>query len=191
MKKGVLALVCAVALTCGLGGCATSNEQQPAGVGEPQAAAPSEAAKDEAPGSETPNEAEAPETTEPPENSKAVKPMKTRTIEVRANGETATFELNESLAADALLTQLPLTIEVEDFGTNEKIFYPPEPLDTAGVPHAQGGAGTLAYYAPWGNVVMFYGSYSPNDGLYELGQAVSGVDAIGTFAGTIEVTTAE
>ena len=48
-----------------------------------------------------------------------------------------------------------LTIEVEDYSTNEKIFYPPQALDTTDAPLAEGGAGVLAYYAPWGDVVMF------------------------------------
>ena len=35
---------------------------------------------------------------------------------------------------------------------------------------------------------MFYGSFSPNAALYELGQAVSGGDLIGRISGTITVT---
>ncbi len=44
-----------------------------------------------------------------------------RTIQVSANDATVVFELNDSAAASALIDQLPLTVEVEDFGTNEKI----------------------------------------------------------------------
>lgn len=50
-----------------------------------------------------------------------------------------------------------------------------------------GAAGTLAYYAPWGDVVMFYGPFSPNGALYELGRAVDGVDAIARLSGEIEI----
>ena len=73
-----------------------------------------------------------------------------RQIQVQFDGGTVVYQLNDSAAADALLAQLPLTVEVEDYGTNEKIFYPPQALDTADAPPAEGGAGTLAYYAPWG-----------------------------------------
>lgn len=97
-----------------------------------------------------------------------------RQIQVRFDGGTVVYELNDSAAADALLAQLPLTIEVEDYSTNEKIFYPPQALDTAGAPLAEGGAGVLAYYAPWGDVVLFYDSFGANGSLYALGQAVSG-----------------
>ena len=103
-----------------------------------------------------------------------------------------TYELNDSSAASALLAQLPLTLEVDDFSDNEKIFYPPAELDVAGAPLAESGeAGTLAYYEPWGDVVMFYGPFSPNGALYELGQAVAGEDGIAGLSGTIELALVE
>lgn len=71
-------------------------------------------------------------------------------IQVQVNGQTVKFELNDSNAAKMLYEQLPLSIGVQKFSNNEKIFYPPEKLDTNGAPLARGGAGTLAYYEPWG-----------------------------------------
>ena len=115
-----------------------------------------------------------------------------RTMTVACGNATVTYQLNDSAAADALLAQLPLTLEVEDFSDNEKVFYPPEELDVTGAPLAESGeAGTLAYYAPWGDVVMFYGSFSPNGALYELGRVVDGSDAIAGLSGAIEVALAE
>ena len=111
----------------------------------------------------------------------------TRQISVQFEGGTVVYELNDSAAADSLYEQLPITADVEDFSTNEKIFYPPQELDTTGTPLAEGGAGTLAYYEPWGDVVMFYGSYSRNSSLYELGQAVSGEELIEQMSGTITI----
>ena len=111
-----------------------------------------------------------------------------RQLQVQSDGGTVVYQLNDSAAADALLAQLPLTVEVEDYSTNEKIFYPPQALDTADAPPAEGGAGTLAYYAPWGDVVMFYGDYNASSSLYELGQAVSGGDLVGSLSGAITLT---
>ncbi|WP_167332850.1 cyclophilin-like fold protein [Desulfogranum japonicum] len=48
-------------------------------------------------------------------------------------------------------------------------------------------AGTLAYYAPWGDVVMFYKKFGSASGLYELGQAVSGSENIEKISGKIEI----
>ena len=110
-----------------------------------------------------------------------------RQISVQFGENTVVYELNDGTAADSLYEQLPLTIEVEDYSTNEKIFYPPQPLDTNNSPLAQSGAGTLAYYEPWGDIVFFYGDYNENPSLFELGQAVSGGDLVSGMSGTIPI----
>jgi hypothetical protein len=98
--------------------------------------------------------------------SKTLEDQAAMTIRVKANGKTVVVELNDSTAAKTLYDQLPLSIAVENFGGNEKIFYPPEKLDTANTPLAEScKVGTLAYYAPWGDVVMFYGSFGSASGL--------------------------
>ncbi len=125
-------------------------------------------------------------TTETEEND-----MKSTQIAVTCGDVQVVYALNDSPAAQSLLSQLPLTVEVEDFSTNEKVFYPPQELDTANTPLAEGGAGTLAYYAPWGDVVLFYDSFSANSSLFELGEAVSGAENIGQMSGTITVETVE
>ncbi|MGD9157470.1 MAG: cyclophilin-like fold protein [Desulfobacteraceae bacterium] len=108
-------------------------------------------------------------------------------INVTAKGKTTVFELNNTTAAKDLYDQLPLSIVVEDYSSNEKIFYPPKKLSTADTPLTDAKAGTLAYYAPWGNVVMFYGSFGSASGLYELGNAVSGSEYIKGMSGTIQI----
>jgi len=111
----------------------------------------------------------------------------TMKINVKANGNTTVFELNNSPAAKELYAQLPLSITVEDYSNNEKIFYPPEKLNTSDTPKADARAGTLAYYAPWGDVVMFYGRFGSAAGLYELGHAISGSEYIQGMSGTIQI----
>lgn len=102
-------------------------------------------------------------------------------------GKTIIFQLNDSSAANALYNQLPLTIETENYGGNEKIFYPPEKLDVSNTPMAKGPAGTLSYYEPWGDVAIFYGECRGSSGLYELGEAVSGTEHISQITGQIEL----
>ncbi|MBG0791405.1 MAG: hypothetical protein H0S80_13015 [Desulfovibrionaceae bacterium] len=109
-------------------------------------------------------------------------------ITVDANGNTIVFKLNDSRAATNLFSQLPMTVDVENYGGNEKIFYPPKKLDTAETPLVERAqAGTLAYYAPWGDVVMFYGGFGSAPGLYELGHAVQGGDHIRSLTGAIRI----
>lgn len=105
------------------------------------------------------------------------------------DGQNIVFRLNDSPAANALYEQLPLTIPVEDYSHNEKIFYPPNELNTNDTPLARGSSGTLAYYAPWGDVVLFYGEFDGAGGLYELGEAVSGTDRIESLTGEIQINT--
>jgi len=108
-----------------------------------------------------------------------------------SNGNTTVFKLNNSPAAKALYDQLPMSIDVEDYGSNEKIFYPPGKLDTSGTPSANAKAGTLAYYAPWGDVVMFYKKFGSASGLYEIGEAVSGSEYIRDMSGKVQIEHAE
>ena len=108
-------------------------------------------------------------------------------ISVKANGKTTVFELNNSPAARDLYAQLPLSIIVENYGNNEKIFYPPEKLNISDTPKADAQAGSLAYYAPWGDVVMFYVRFGSAAGLYELGHAISGSEYIRGMSGTIQI----
>lgn len=108
-------------------------------------------------------------------------------ISVQANGNTIIYELNDSQAAQELYNQLPLSIKVENYSSDEKIFYPPNKLSTANTPSANAKNGTLAYYAPWGDVVMFYKDFGSAGGLYELGHVLSGKEDIKSLSGTIEI----
>ena len=103
------------------------------------------------------------------------------------DGNSIVFALNDSAAASDLYHQLPLTVEVENYGSDEKIFYPTEKLNTDDAPLASGPAGTLAYYAPWGDVAIYYGDCGGASGLYELGEAVSGTEYIADLTGEIKI----
>ena len=106
-------------------------------------------------------------------------------ISIEYNGNTIIFELNNSQAAQDLYDQLPLSVESEDYSDNEKIFYPSEDLNVSDAPEAEGGAGVLAYYEPWGDVVMFYDDFDSSSSLYELGRVVSGSEWFEDMSGTI------
>ena len=173
MKKKWLFLLPAIAVLL-LAACAVPAEEAASSIGGAQDSVRAAAQPAPAPQKQEPAAPEAGQ--DPPQ------------IAVTDGAHTVVYELNGSPAAQALYSQLPLTLPTEDFGTNEKIIYPPNGLDTADTPVAAGGSGTLAYYAAWGDVVLFYGDYSPNGSLYELGQAVSGAEQIEHLTGTVELT---
>jgi hypothetical protein len=78
-------------------------------------------------------------------------------IRLTIDGHEADGTLNDSPAARDLAGLLPLTLELEDFHGTERIGYPPRRLTTDGAPQPSAAkAGDLAYYAPWGNLAVFY-----------------------------------
>lgn len=132
------------------------------------------------------------DTQENTENSNVKKEEETKQAEMQIvvegqEGHQVIFQLHASKAAQTLYDQLPITIEVENYSDNEKIFYPKEALDTSDAQLSKGPAGTLAYYEPWGNVVMYYGNCNGADGLYGLGEAVDGVEQIKHLSGSITI----
>lgn len=108
-------------------------------------------------------------------------------ITVKSGKYTVTYQLNNSQAAKELYAQLPLTLEVENYSDNEKIFYPPKELKTGGTPKSEGKKGSLSYYEPWGDVVMFYQSAESASDLYELGTVISGEEYISKLSGKITI----
>ena len=98
------------------------------------------------------------------------------------------FRLINCQATQDLYNQLPLKVEVKNFSNNEKIFYPSNKLSVENTSNPSTvGVGTLAYYRPWGNVVMFYDSLVPNSDLYELGSAISGESLIRNLSDTVTI----
>lgn len=112
----------------------------------------------------------------------------TMKIKVTDGTNTIIYELNETSAAKSLYAMLPLEVKVENYGSNEKIFYPPKAI-SYGADCIEGDcpAGTLALFSPWGNVVMYYGAASRYSGLYILGKAIEGAANISRLMGTIRV----
>nr|WP_199224843.1 cyclophilin-like fold protein [Falsochrobactrum shanghaiense] len=86
---------------------------------------------------------------------------------------TATLEDNPSTRD--LMTMLPLDLTIDDYSTNEKIAYLPRKLTEEGSGRFENeAAGDLCYFAPWGNLAMFYGPYRWSRGLIRLGRLDEG-----------------
>ena len=183
MKKTFSIILLSLLIVFALSSCGISNSESLVTLTS-EASAP-EAGQSSSVEQPEPTEAssnvEIPSATENVENLESV----ARRISVQFGENMVVYELNDGTAADSLYEQLPLTIEVEDYSTNEKIFYPSQELDTSNSPLAQSGAGTLAYFEPWGDVVFFYGDYNQNPSLFELGQVLSGMGVQMLVAGMI------
>ena len=112
-------------------------------------------------------------------------------ISVTDGEHTVIYRLNDSPSAISLYGMLPQDVIVEDYGNNEKIFYPGEKISTEGGLEGGGEAGALALFSPWGNVVMYYDSFSAYPGLYLLGEAIEGVDQVKNLAGFVHLEAAD
>src|ERR687896_1276657 len=78
-------------------------------------------------------------------------------IRVTIDGKIFIGTLHDNPTANDFLSLLPLTVTLEDYAATEKITYLPRKLATAGSPEGSKPAvGDIAYYAPWGNLALFY-----------------------------------
>jgi hypothetical protein len=79
--------------------------------------------------------------------------------------------LDNSAAGRDFASLLPLTLTLADFHGTEKISDLPRPLSTEGAPAGTAAsAGDITYYAPWGNLALFYRDFPYSDGLVRLGR---------------------
>lgn len=105
-------------------------------------------------------------------------------------GHEIVIDLLDSPMAQAFLNRLPMTLTFEDFNGNEKISYLQQKLSTAGGINAEETKGDFCYYAPWGNLSVFYQGIGYNESLYILGTIRSGKELLvrqkGDFRATIE-----
>ncbi|MBD9726471.1 cyclophilin-like fold protein [Streptomyces caniscabiei] len=103
-------------------------------------------------------------------------------IELTIDGNAVAGTLNGSAAARDFAALLPLTLNLSDFHETERIADLPRRLSTSGAPDgAEAKAGDLAYYAPWGNLALFYRDFPYSDGLVILGHVTDdGTDRLAT-----------
>ena len=108
-------------------------------------------------------------------------------IKVVANGKEIVFALNDTSVSRSFYAQLPLTVAVENYSNNEKIFQPPKKLDCSKAQEGACPVGSIAYFSPWINVCMYYGDMSRYPGLYVMGKAVSGAEQIRNITGKVKI----
>jgi hypothetical protein len=97
--------------------------------------------------------------------------------------------LEDTPVARDFAALLPVTLTLSDFHRTERIADLPRRLDTAGAPSGTAAqAGDITYYAPWGNLALFYRDAGHADGLVRLGHLRG--EAADVLAGLDEGTTA-
>jgi hypothetical protein len=100
-------------------------------------------------------------------------------IHVIVGNETLSATLDDTPAGRDFATLLPLDLSLSDYHTTEKVADLPRKLDTTGAPASYTPkAGDITYYAPWGNLAIFYKPFQTSRGLVRLGAFDGPIDAL-------------
>lgn len=98
--------------------------------------------------------------------------------------------INNSKAGNDFLSLLPLSVKAEDFNSTEKIFYLSKKLNTQNEPDGiNPKAGDITYYAPWGNIAIFYKNFRYSNNLIYLGkfENVSDIEKLSNIKGNFDI----
>jgi hypothetical protein len=112
-------------------------------------------------------------------------------LSIKIGEKEVTATLKDSETARDFASLLPLTLTLEDYAHTEKVSDLPKRLSTDGAPSGSDpDVGDIAYYAPWGNLAIYYKDFGYSNGLIILGKIDSGPEAFdvpGSVKATIEL----
>lgn len=90
-----------------------------------------------------------------------------------------TATLDDNATSRDFVSLLPLTLTLEDYAATEKVGDLPRRLSTERAPSGvEPATGDVAYYAPWGNLAIFYRDFRYSTGLVRLGKLDSGIETL-------------
>ena len=109
-------------------------------------------------------------------------------IRLTVNGRSLTATLIDSPTTRDFLSLLPLTLTLEDHAATEKIAYLSRKLTQEGAPAGiDPSVGDITYYAPWGNLALFYQDFGYAKGLIKIGNIDNDME-IFNVPGSVTVT---
>jgi hypothetical protein len=109
-------------------------------------------------------------------------------IRLKVGDTVLTATLIDSKTTRDFISLLPLTLTLEDYAGTEKISNLPKRLSTEDTPSGSDpSVGDITYYAPWGNLAIFYKDFGYSSGLVILGKVDSGIGVL-NVSGSVKVT---
>jgi hypothetical protein len=109
-------------------------------------------------------------------------------INITLDDAVITARLDDTPTVRDFIGRLPMTVKLEDYAATEKVTYLPRKLTTEGAPAGVDPAiGDIAYYAPWGNIAIYYKDFGYSPGLIKLGEITSGMAHL-KFSGAKQAT---
>ncbi|WP_311439566.1 cyclophilin-like fold protein [Mesobacillus foraminis] len=105
--------------------------------------------------------------------------LQNKRIKLSFNNEEVVVNMLDNPTSRDFLSLLPLKLTIEDYAGTEKIFYPPDKLSTDEAPAGMDPSfGDFTYYAPWGDMAIFYKDFRYSTGLIKLGEIESGIERL-------------
>lgn len=112
------------------------------------------------------------------ENSKSDMNTDSMKLKITVGEKVLTATLNNNPTTRDFISLLPLSLTLNDYAGTEKISDLPKRLSTKDAPSGSDPSiGDIAYYAPWGNLALYYKDFDYSSGLIILGKVDSGMDA--------------
>ena len=109
-------------------------------------------------------------------------------IKLSFDNEELYVKLENNNSTQDFLKLLPLTIKFEDYNNTEKIAMLDTKLDTTDTPSGYDPQiGDFAYYAPWGNLSVFYKDFRYSNSLIKLGTFENGIDKMKNIVDGTEI----
>ncbi|MDR1284638.1 MAG: hypothetical protein LBJ88_00385 [Campylobacteraceae bacterium] len=109
-------------------------------------------------------------------------------IKIVSDKKEIIVNMYDNPTSQSLILFLPLRVKFEDYAKTEKIA---NLLKKLSIKEAPTGAfpkkGDFAYYAPWGNLAIFYKDFSYSNGLIILGHIEEGLEDLDKIGGYVEI----
>jgi hypothetical protein len=125
-----------------------------------------------------------------PAGSREASSQRTRAmkISIKVQDKVITATLADNATARDFASLLPMTVTLNDYASTEKVTDLPRRLSTNGAPEGSDPSiGDITYYAPWGNLAIFYRDFRYSSGLIKLGKIDSGGEAL-NVTGAVQAT---
>lgn len=114
---------------------------------------------------------------EPENEAKEIERMSGIKIKLAYEDKEILVEMLDNHSAGDFLNLLPLELSFEDYNQTEKITSLPSKLSTENAPNGMTPKkGDFSYYAPWGNLAIYYKDFTYSSGVIQLGSIVEGLE---------------
>jgi len=102
-------------------------------------------------------------------------------IKIMLEDTVLTATLSDNPTTRDFISLLPLGLTLEDYAGTEKVSDLPKKLSTEDAPSGfDPSVGDITYYAPWGNLAIFYKDFGYAKGLINLGKIDNGTEVFNT-----------